>query len=353
MEPNNVLRDPEPVNKVKGDTQPDRLHLGTVYVGATVEASFLLHEAGNIRDIPFDALAPKFVKVLNKSKEIRQFGRIDPAIVGSVEIGIDTTTAGEFRGVLTVTLGQTTAQVPVSATVKARGPGLSPILIASTPFDRWSAEDGTMFEAWTDLVKDSPFDVSYLLVHRGKPVLRDLVLEKFDCVFLTAEALVSATPTDVQRAREYAEKGGRVIVAADHFFMGSVKGANAVLNGYGLQMRDEEASGMGQNDVTLGRGDFDPRPLKEGVRSVHFFRASPIARTDAKKARLVVRATGVGQSEDGFVVKAQVGKGQVIAIGQSLWWRWVSKELKRQREAVALAAVPFTGNVIGSLDVGT
>src|SRR5262249_48353470 len=77
---------------------------------------------------------------------------------------------------------------------------------------------------------------------------------------------------------------------------------------------------------TVRRGDFDPWLLKEGVRSLHFFRASPIERTDAKKTRLVVRAAGVGQSEDGFVVKAQVGKGNVIALGQSLWWRWISKE---------------------------
>jgi hypothetical protein len=324
MEPKNGPRVMEPANKVKGESQPSRLPLGTVYVGATVEASFLLHEAGNNPDIPFEILAPKFVKVLKKSKEVRRFGRVEPAVVGSVEIGIDTTMAGEFRGALTVTLGQTTAQVPISVDVKARRPGLSLILIASTPFDRWSAEDGTMFKAWTDLVRNSPFDVNYLLIHRGKPVLRDIDLEKYDCVFLSAEALVSATPNDIQQAREYAEKGGRVVVAADYFFRGSVKGANAVLAGYGLQMRDEE--GREQNDVTLGRGDFDPRLLKEGVRSLHFFRASPIERTDTKKVRLVVRAAGVGQSEDGFVVRAQAGKGTVIAIGQSLWCWWISKE---------------------------
>jgi hypothetical protein len=143
---------------------------------------------------------------------------------------------------------------------------------------------------------------------------------------LPAAALVFATPADVKRVRAYAEQGGRVIVAADHFFRGSVQQANSVLAGYGLQMRDEESGGIGQNDVTLQRGDFDPRLLKEGVRSLHFFRASPIARTDTQKARLVVRAAGVGQAEDGFVVRAQAGKGKVIAIGQSLWWNWISKE---------------------------
>src|SRR5439155_12072717 len=35
----------------QGEPQPDRLHLGTVYVGAAVEASFLLREPGDNPDI--------------------------------------------------------------------------------------------------------------------------------------------------------------------------------------------------------------------------------------------------------------------------------------------------------------
>jgi hypothetical protein len=40
----------------------------------------------------------------------------------------------------------------------------------------------------------------------------------------------------------------------------------------------------------------------------------------------LVRAVGVGQAGDGFVVQAQARKGEVIAIGQSLWWYWITKE---------------------------
>jgi hypothetical protein len=311
--------------------QPDCLHLGVVYVGATVEASFAVRETGSDPKIKFDVVAPTFVKVLHKSTEVRQFGAQDKPIVwGSVEIGIDTTAAGEFRGEVTVTLGQTTAKLPVSVTVKERRRGLSRILIAGTPFEQWATNNGRQFQAWTELVKDSPLDVSYLLIHRGKPFLRDpdlekdLDLEKFDCIFLSPEALVFATPEDVKRARQYAEKGGRVVVAANHFFQGSVERANEVLAGYGLQMRDEESGG--QNGVTLRKDDLDPQLVKAGVQSLHFFRASPIAIMDAKKARTLVRAVGVGQTGDGFVVKAQARKGEVIAIGESLWWFWISQE---------------------------
>src|SRR5438477_709043 len=76
-----------------GEPQPDRLHLGAVYVGATVEASFLVREAGTNPDIKLDVIAPKFVTVQNKFNEVRHLGRgREDCIFGSVEIGIDTTT---------------------------------------------------------------------------------------------------------------------------------------------------------------------------------------------------------------------------------------------------------------------
>jgi hypothetical protein len=38
------------------------------------------------------------------------------------------------------------------------------------------------------------------------------------------------------------------------------------------------------------------------------------------------KAVGVGQPEDGFVASAKAGKGKVIALGQSLWWHWISEQ---------------------------
>jgi hypothetical protein len=310
----------------KGEAQPDRLALGRVYVGATVEASFLVRVRGANADIKLEVNAPKFVKVLSRSTEVQKRGsdKID-FVVGTVAITIDTTTPGEFSGVVSVTLGQTIAKVPVSVSVKDRRLGLKRILIVGTPFEAWTTNDGTVFQTWTDLVKESQLDVHYLLVERGKSVLRELRLERFDCVFLTDEALVFEKPEDIKRTRAYAEQGGRVVVAANHSITGSVEHANVVLAGYGLQIRDEEAQ-VGQNDVTIRRDGLDPRLVKQGVQSLHFFRASPIAVTDANKTRILVRAVGVGEPGNGFVASAQAGKGEVIAIGDALWWRWISKE---------------------------
>ena len=72
-----------------------------IYVGSTAEASFLLREPGSNPDIKLDIIAPKFVKVLSKLTQVRQFGQHrNDFVFGNVEIGIDTTTAGEFSGIL-------------------------------------------------------------------------------------------------------------------------------------------------------------------------------------------------------------------------------------------------------------
>ncbi|HEY8502949.1 MAG TPA: DUF4350 domain-containing protein [Gemmataceae bacterium] len=309
-----------------GKVQPDRIDLGTVYTGATVEANFMVFEAGNNPNIKLEVTAPKFVKVLNQSTHAQQFGLGNNFVCGTVEIAIDTSAAGERSGEVAVTLGKTKARVPVTATVRPRRAGLIRLLIAETPFERYSTDDGELFRAWTDLVKGAPVDVSYLLVTRGKPVLRDLDLGKYDCVFLGETGLVNLTPGDLKRVRAFAEEGGRVVVAADAFMVGTVPEANKVLAGYGLQMRDEEARGMGLNNVTVGKEDLDPEVVKAGVKSVHFFRASPVAVEPGKGARVLARAVGAGKPGDAFVAMAPAGKGEVIAIGQSLWWNWIGGE---------------------------
>jgi hypothetical protein len=284
----------------------------------------MLFEVGDNADITFDVVAPKFIKIRNKSTEIRRFGSETDYVAGSVEIAFDTSAPGEFEGEVIATLGRTTAKVPVSVAVKTPRPGLTRILVPQTPFTKYSTQDGKMFEAWTQLVKDGSLDVSYLLVDRGKPVLRDLDLAKFDCVFLATEALVDATAEDVKRIRDFAEKGGRVVLAANSFFRGSVEKANAVLADFGLEMRDEEAGPPAKEDIAIGKDA--PELVKAKVESVRFFRGSPIAVTDPAKARVLVPAVGVGLPGDGFVVSAKAGKGKVTAIGQSLWSWWISDE---------------------------
>ncbi|HEV3144402.1 MAG TPA: hypothetical protein VGZ47_10995 [Gemmataceae bacterium] len=308
-----------------GEVQPDRIAFGTVHTGSIVEASFMMLELGTDANIPLTVTAPKFVKVLHKATEARQYGPGNDFIAGRVEIAIDTSAAAQLKDEITVTLGKTTGKVPVSATVKPRRPAQTRLLIAETPFQCYSSKDGGIFQEWTDLVARTSLDASYLLVTRGKSVLRDLNLGEFDTVLLGESGLYDMTPADLKRVREFAETGGRVIVSANHFFRGTVEKANKVVEGYGLQMRDEEANGNDKNDVTLQKEELDKTLVKAGVNSLHFFRASPVAITNAN-GRVIVKAVGVGEAKDGFVAIGRAGKGEVAVIGESLWWSWISAQ---------------------------
>ncbi len=116
-----------------------------------------------------------------------------------------------------------------------------------------------------------------------------------------------------------------MVVSANYFFRGTVEKANAVLDGYGIRMRDEEAQGF-PNEVTLEKIAFDPKLVTAGVKSAYFFRASPVAVTDKTSGRVLANASGVGKPGDGFVVQAKAGKGEVIALGESLWWNWITEK---------------------------
>jgi hypothetical protein len=264
--------------------------------------------------------APKFVKVVKTETSARSVANTFYTGV-VVELAIDTENAGDFKGEVTVTVDKAVTKVPVSATVKARKPGTPRVLVVGAPF-RWdSCQKGTTYKGWTDCVNAAGLDVSYLLVWNKKAVLRDIDLSKYDCVLMDATALVFQTPEDVKRVRTFIENGGRAVVTANHFFVGSVKGANAVLEGCGLEMLDQEPP-PAVKQVTLAKDDFAADVGKAGVESATFFRASPI---DVSKAgRILAHATGYGGSSLALAATAKVGKGEVTALGVSLWWSWVS-----------------------------
>ena len=304
-----------------GKVQPDQIDFGTVYTGAIVEGSVLVYEAGQDANIELAVTAPKFVKILGKSIEARQFGPRNEYVCGSVEIAIDTSATGKLNGEVSLTLGRTKVRIPVKATVEQLQPGRPRILAVATPFSCYSTDDGKMFTAWTNLAKEAKADVSYLLVRKQKTALRDIDLTPFTCVLLADSGLISLTPEEIEKVRKYAQGGGRVVVAANGFMMGSIKKANEVLDGSGLVMREREA-----RQVTVRKEGLDELVLDAGINSVQFFRPSPIGVEDGVRGQVLVKASGVGEPGDGFVARARIRRGEVIAIGQSMWWHWITEE---------------------------
>jgi hypothetical protein len=312
-----------------GQVQPDALPFGALHTDAIAEASFMIFAPADDTEPKIKTDAPKFVKVLNTGKHIQKFGD-NTFLCVTVEVAIDTSKAGAFKDEIAVTVGDTVTKLPVSATVQARKAGTPRVLVAGTPFCRYSTTDSKDYKGWTALV-DTGLDVSYLLTRDKQDVLRDLDLSKFDCVLLSADALVYQTEADVKRVRAYADAGGLVVVTANHFYRGTVKGANAVLDGSGLEMLDEEPP-PAQNKVTLTKDDFAADVIKAGIKSAGFFRASPIE--VQKGGRVLVNAVGYDKTGLGLVATAKYGKGRMTALGESLWWAWVSEDERGQAKGV-------------------
>ena len=63
-------------------------------------------------------------------------------------------------------------------------------------------------------------------------------------------------------------------------------------------------------------------PLTDGVRSLNFFRPSPIA-VQGKATILAAAEPYPGQ---GFAAVARAGNSEVAIVGQSLWWSWITPD---------------------------
>jgi hypothetical protein len=306
---------------VVGQVQPDSLPFGTLHTGAVAEGSFMIFAPADDPKPKIKVDAPKFVTVLNTGTHAQQFGPGNDFTCVSVEVAIDAAKAGDLKGEIKVTVGEVVTKVPVSATVKERKAGTPRVLIVGTPFERYSTSDGKEYTGWTNVVDAAGLDVSYLLLRKDTAALRDIDLSKFDCVLLSADALVSQTAADIKRVRAFVEAGGRLVVTANAFFIGSVKGANAVLDGYGIEMKDVEAPKA--QEVELTKDNFDADVVKAAVGKAKFFRASPV-KVD-KGGRVLVSTPEFDEPGYGYVATAKAGKGEVVALGESLWWNWVSE----------------------------
>jgi hypothetical protein len=330
---------PPPAQKARRETQvgqpsPDWLPLGTVCVGATVEASFAVYtRADDPKKVPLKVNAPPFVKVLDQSVIDRTFYEGDErvkGVAGIVVLQIDTSKPGVFQGQVEVKLGAAMAKVPVAVVVKPPEPAAVKILVVESPF-HWNATgDPGVFKDWTDLVAEAGWDVSYLTAAHRQPLFRDLDLSKFNVVLLDAGGLTTeGNAEDLKRARAFPEGGGQLVLAANRFYSGSVEAANKVLDGYGLKMLNEEAP-IGPKRfipaVVLDKESFAPEVVKAGINSARFHRASPLVVSADKPARVLIKAVDIGGPQDGYVATAKVGKGEVVVLGQSLWWSWMSAD---------------------------
>jgi hypothetical protein len=298
--------------------QPDRLSIGQVRVGARVEASILVgqRDADNaVSDV--DVKLPSF---LTLTEMFRDFHRN-----WIVFVTFKTMRPGKYEDHIKVYLGTGTAEIPVTAEVLSQETGLTSVLMVETPFHAHSTKNGTIFQAWVEVVRCAKLDINYLVCSRGDglepvdEVLKDVELSGFDVVLLADGGLYRIQQADLNKLTTFIEEGGRVIVAADSFLVPSVLKANKLLECYGLKMVNEEP--RGRREWELNSTHLATHSFTKSITNLRFFRPSPISVIDEHQAKIIVSAPPYpGQ---GFVAMAKVGKGEVVAIGQSLWWAWI------------------------------
>lgn len=316
-----------------GGLTPDSLPFGTLHTDSLAEGSFMLLAPADDPNPPLKFDVPKFVKVIHTAARVQEFGKGNRFTCVTVELALDTSKVGELKGEIVMTAGETKAKVPVSAAVKARKPGAPRVLFLGTPFHAHSADEGSFFKGWTGVVDAAGLDASYALVRHEQSTVRDIDLSKFDTVLVSADALVYQNEEDVKRLRAFAEKGGRLVLTANAFYVGSVKGANAILGGYGLEMKDvEERSGGRAKGVVVKKEHLDADLVKAGIEKANFFRASPVKAEKAKGGRILVGTPEFDQADFGYIGTTKAGKGEVVAMGESVWWAWVNEKWAKESD---------------------
>src|SRR5262249_41188024 len=149
-------------------------------------------------------------------------------------------------------------------------------------------------------------------------------LSEFDVILLAESGVTNLQKADVERLEKFMDEGGRVVVSASYFFRGSVPKANELLVPHGLQMTDADPDVLPVHQFFELKGaDSAEDPLTKDVKQVRVHRPSPTAVTDKAKGKILVAAPHFPPGE-GFIASARAGKGEIVALGASLWWHWIS-----------------------------
>jgi hypothetical protein len=333
-----------PTKTIAWKSQPDQFPLGTVVQGSRVEMS--LGVFSGLRPSPMPSFITKLPSPLRKpcewgvetfrnfkaksqwrlKVEAPDFLKVDEAGIqfhssqgpfAFVAMSLKADRPGRCDGNLVLRLSSaayaaTNIIVPVKATVEATH-ALSPrkVLITQTPYECYSTGNGRDFEPLADLITRLTAKGLRLDLCRHLPSL----LSEYSAILVGGDTIARLNPAQGSALRKFVSGGGRLVVAADAFFVPTTPRANEVLSAYGLEIIDRDAAKGVTNSAVIAD------PFTAGVKRLDFWRPAPIKVTDQTQAKLlVVNDDGPG----GFVaVSRSPNRGEVIVVTQSLWWNWI------------------------------
>lgn len=327
----------------KWTPQPDGFPLGTVLAGSTVEMS--VGCLGDARPPPLPTWFSRLpfglegwaVRIMHwrhaagyrrewrVQVDMPEFLTLDRAEVGyhsvhgpfpSVEFRLTNAVPGNYDGSIQVRLIRrgiqtNTVTVPIKATVLAN-PTRWKVLLTASPFEKSATGLGRELEPLTAITSR--------LAERGVRVdlLRELPqsLKEYDVVLVGGSVLTAGSrqPGFTNQLHDFVAGGGRLIVAADAFYVGTATVANPLLQPYGLELDTKEAQ-----PSELKIQEIVPDRFTTGVSELNFWRGVYLWSTDGRQAKVL--AVRQGDAEIGFLgVSRAAGRGDVIVLPQSLWW---------------------------------
>jgi hypothetical protein len=298
--------------------QPTVVDLGTVAVGATVEASFGVFWTDPALAKANATVEPAAGTVLLQVKTSEYSDRA----LTEVEFALTTDRPGDVDQVFTVRCGTEVAKVPLRAQVMAIPAGGSRVLIAETPFETFSADDPATFAAWRQAVASGRLEVDYRLARSGRVTFDVEALRRVDVVLVAESALLRLDDAQVARLHGFVCGGGRLVVFANAFFVKSTVHANRLCEPFGIRIRDRELPGA--DTFKTDADGIAKSPLTVGIDELSVHRPSPVEILDEQAAAaLITLATPRTQT---LVARASTKSGgEVIAVGDSLWWNSANK----------------------------
>lgn len=302
---------------------PDRVAPGELRQGGVFEASvgFNIPDP-NVAIEPPSIEAPSFVRIVRQKVEVS-----DELTRVTLRIAFDTSRTGHFQGNIRFRGGLYASDIGVDFTVVAPRPGQPRVLILDTPWTHYGVEDSSMLQPWLDIVRASGVVADYRWLREADHYEPMPDLSEYQAVLLSGDSLYSLSVAEGDELRKFASEGGRLLVFANRFYVGSVQAANRLLAPAGIRFVDREAKHAAPTNAPpeeaytfrIGSTNLTKHPLTEGVTNLHAYRASPILLQSTNALPLALLP---GLTNACLAATAPIGKGDAVAVGLTIWWGW-------------------------------
>ena len=306
---------------------PETLSLGTVRKGSKVEATVYVNlvSASNPKRIKRAIVQlPPFLSVRDNTESFvagnSPAGEHYEYVRCELVLQADTSATGSLRGVIDVAFGGMEIGIPVEIEILPEETGLTRVLVLDMPFGHYWRPDTPAtsnpntkgISDWLETISRANLDVSYIESNRG---FSATPLSDFDVVLMGREGQAVFRDADVaSRMTKFLEQGGRVIVAGNRINDPNPVNVNLFLEGHGLLVGDGATSYRGYSH------DLPDSEFTNGIRNLRFSLCSPISVTETGKAEILI--PNPSSPGTGLVAVSRIGKGVLVAIGQS-WYDWI------------------------------